>query len=45
MLYCGSADGCHPVLHDFASNETVVDVSTGAGKDPSACLKVFGAAQ
>ena len=40
MLYCGSADGCKPVLHDLTAVEASVDPSIGAGKDQSACLKV-----
>lgn len=40
MLYCGSQDGCHPVKYDFTTKETDVEPSAGAGKDPSACLKV-----
>ena len=40
MLYCGSADGCKPVLHDLTAVESSVDPSIGAGKDQSACLKV-----
>ena len=38
MLYCGSADGCKPVLHDFATTETEVKTSTGATHDLSKCL-------
>jgi len=37
-LYCGSADGCKPVEHDFATKETAVSPSFGAGKDPSKCV-------
>merc|ERR1712151_792317 len=37
-LYCGSADGCKPVTHDFANAEKVVRPSIGAGKDRSACV-------
>ena len=40
MLYCSSADGCKPVLHDLTAVESSVDPSIGAGKDQSACLKV-----
>ena len=40
MLYCGSADGCKPVLHDLTAVESSVDPSIGAGKDQSACIKV-----
>eukprot|EP00308_Calcidiscus_leptoporus_P016876 CAMPEP_0119354388 /NCGR_PEP_ID=MMETSP1334-20130426/3392_1 /TAXON_ID=127549 /ORGANISM="Calcidiscus leptoporus, Strain RCC1130" /LENGTH=379 /DNA_ID=CAMNT_0007367921 /DNA_START=94 /DNA_END=1233 /DNA_ORIENTATION=- len=42
MLYCGSANGCHPVLGDVSVSETEVKPSTGAGDDPSACLLVKG---
>lgn len=42
MLYCGSADGCHPVLHDFQVQEDAVHTSIGAGRDRSACLRVMG---
>jgi len=28
-LYCGSADGCNPVLNDFTSSEKEVDASSG----------------
>merc|ERR1711924_421601 len=28
-LYCGSADGCKPVLRDFTSDENSVDASSG----------------
>ena len=38
MLYCAAADGCAPVLHDFASSETRVTHSAGAETDASACL-------
>jgi len=38
MLYCGSADGCKPVLHDFTTTETEVKTSTGATHDLSKCL-------
>jgi hypothetical protein len=44
MLTCGSADGCKPVNSDWALTETSVSPSKGAGKDPSACLKVLAAA-
>mmetsp|Transcript_1746 Transcript_1746/g.2609 ORF Transcript_1746/g.2609 Transcript_1746/m.2609 type:complete len:170 (+) Transcript_1746:19-528(+) len=39
MLYCGSADGCKPVAHDFAVTEDSLKPSIGAGTDKSACLK------
>jgi len=41
MLYCGTAEGCKPVHADFPVKETKVSPSTGAGKDPSACLKAL----
>eukprot|EP00420_Gonyaulax_spinifera_P036416 CAMPEP_0197872092 /NCGR_PEP_ID=MMETSP1439-20131203/2297_1 /TAXON_ID=66791 /ORGANISM="Gonyaulax spinifera, Strain CCMP409" /LENGTH=190 /DNA_ID=CAMNT_0043491063 /DNA_START=60 /DNA_END=632 /DNA_ORIENTATION=+ len=40
MLYCGSVDGCKPVLMDFTSVETFVGGSEGATKNPLDCLKV-----
>ncbi len=40
MLYCGTAEGCKPVVHNFGIQETSVKPSLGAGDDPSACLKV-----
>lgn len=40
MLYCGSADGCHPVYSDFAVTERAVKPSPGAGADKAECLKV-----
>jgi len=40
MMYCGSAEGCKPVLHDFGVTESSVSPSFGASHDPSACLKV-----
>lgn len=39
-LYCASADGCHPVRHDWTFKEQEVDPSIGASKDKAACLKV-----
>merc|ERR1712232_1325157 len=36
-LYCGSADGCKPVSHDFTSSETSADASSGQ-KDWGACI-------
>ena len=39
MLYCGSTDGCKPVLHDFASVEKSATASSGT-KDLQKCLKV-----
>ena len=40
MLYCSSADGCKPVVHDFATSEAEVKPSTGASANKAACLKV-----
>mmetsp|Transcript_72238 Transcript_72238/g.165807 ORF Transcript_72238/g.165807 Transcript_72238/m.165807 type:complete len:613 (-) Transcript_72238:89-1927(-) len=40
MLYCGSAEGCKPVKHDFAISEDSVLPTLGAGKDASQCLRV-----
>ena len=40
MLYCGSADGCKPVDHDFSSTEKAVKTSTGAKHDMTLCLIV-----
>jgi len=43
MMYCGKAEGCKPVT-SAAQGVTIVEdsvkPSTGAGKDPTACLKV-----
>jgi len=36
-LYCGSADGCKPVLHDFSSTQQSVKASSGQS-DWSACV-------
>jgi hypothetical protein len=36
-LYCGSADGCKPVLHDFTSTQNSVDASSGQS-DFSSCV-------
>mmetsp|Transcript_30358 Transcript_30358/g.56922 ORF Transcript_30358/g.56922 Transcript_30358/m.56922 type:complete len:352 (+) Transcript_30358:61-1116(+) len=40
MLYCGSDDGCKPVLKDVAIAETSVSPSLGASKNPEDCLKM-----
>jgi len=40
MMYCGSADGCKPVTKDFATSESSINPSFGAGKDPKECLAV-----
>merc|ERR1711907_841440 len=37
-LYCGSADGCATVSHDFTSTENSHQGSIGAGHDASACI-------
>ena len=37
-LYCGSADGCVTVKHDFTTKESKVDPSFGAGGDKKACI-------
>merc|ERR1712083_1276145 len=37
-LYCGSADGCTAVEHDFASSEVSHSGSIGAGHDFSGCI-------
>jgi len=40
MLYCAAADGCAPALYHFASTETSVAHSPGAGTDAAACLVI-----
>ena len=41
MLYCGSADGCKPVVHDYTSDERAVSTSSPAARhDMKLCLKV-----
>merc|ERR1719375_626842 len=37
-LYCGAAEGCHPVNGDFAIHEDSVSGSVGASHDASACI-------
>lgn len=37
-LYCGSADGCTPVHHDFRSDENAHTGSLGSGHDSSKCI-------
>eukprot|EP00928_Gymnodinium_smaydae_P066612 TRINITY_DN4959_c0_g1_i3.p1 TRINITY_DN4959_c0_g1~~TRINITY_DN4959_c0_g1_i3.p1 ORF type:complete len:358 (+),score=55.01 TRINITY_DN4959_c0_g1_i3:83-1156(+) len=37
-LYCGKADGCKTVSHDFSSSEESSKPSLGAGHDKSACI-------
>jgi hypothetical protein len=39
-LYCGSAIGCKPVMHDFGSSELQVHPSIGASKDKTSCLVI-----
>merc|ERR1711972_912183 len=36
-LYCGSSDGCKPVVHDFTSAQQSVQASSGQS-DWSACI-------
>ncbi|CAJ1383775.1 unnamed protein product [Effrenium voratum] len=38
MLYCGTAEGCSPVKHDFPVLESQVSPSLGAGSSAAACL-------
>ena len=40
MLYCGSADGCKPVSHDFTNTDERVKKSSGAAADMKKCLTV-----
>jgi len=42
-LYCGSAEGCKPIKHDFSTKESSVLPSVGASKDASMCAPVLGA--
>jgi len=37
-LYCGAADGCKAILHDFTSTEPSHTTSLGAGHDFSKCI-------
>jgi len=37
-LFCGSADGCTPVKHDFTHTEDSHSGSIGAGHDSSVCI-------
>ena len=37
-LYCGKADGCQPVVHDFTSVELELETSKFAGEDKKACI-------
>ena len=38
MLYCGSAAGCKPVLHDFATGPEQTEPFEGATVEPDECL-------
>jgi len=40
MLYCGTADGCKPVAHDFTVGEETTQKFQSSTVDMSACLKV-----
>ena len=40
MLYCGSADGCKPVTHDFKVIPESTSAFSKSNVDLSACLKV-----
>ena len=40
MLYCGSADGCKPVMHDYTVSAEKTEKIGEASVDMSACLKV-----
>jgi len=40
MLYCGVADGCHPVDEDLGATETKVTPNFGSSDDPASCLVV-----
>mmetsp|Transcript_5215 Transcript_5215/g.10606 ORF Transcript_5215/g.10606 Transcript_5215/m.10606 type:complete len:171 (+) Transcript_5215:106-618(+) len=40
MLYCGTADGCHPVLSDFTTSDEHTQKMSQASVDMSKCLKV-----
>lgn len=39
-LYCGTAEGCKTVEHDFSAAEVKVKTSTGAKHDMALCLTV-----
>merc|ERR1711862_659705 len=41
-LYCGSADGCSTLSHDFATQENSHKGSIGAGHDAGACVVTAG---
>lgn len=38
MLYCGSADGCTPVTHDFTVETEETEKFAESNVDLSACL-------
>jgi len=40
MLYCGTADGCHPVAHDFTVGAETTQKFSMSTIDMSACLQV-----
>merc|ERR1719189_1953785 len=40
MLYCGSGEGCKPVLHDFTTSGETTQKFAEASVDMSACLRV-----
>lgn len=40
MLYCGSKDGCKPVITDFTVGDETTEKFSQASVDMSACLKV-----
>ena len=40
MLYCGKADGCKPVVHDFSVGKETTEKFSQSTVDLSACLKV-----
>ena len=40
MLYCGSKDGCKPVVHDFTVSDELTQAFQSSNADLKACLKV-----
>mmetsp|Transcript_3273 Transcript_3273/g.7746 ORF Transcript_3273/g.7746 Transcript_3273/m.7746 type:complete len:217 (-) Transcript_3273:550-1200(-) len=38
MLYCGSRDGCKPVLHDFEVQDETTEEFSQASVEPSSCF-------
>merc|ERR1711907_574752 len=44
MLYCGSKDGCHPVVNDFTVSAETTQKEAQSTVDLGACLKVSAAA-